>query len=82
MKTGDLTLGMIGSSNKENEKRVAIHPVHFPAIDPESRRRVFVEKNYGARFRITDEEIEQSVALELAEALANEVYRELTRATP
>ena len=51
MNSRDLTLGMIGSSTKENEKRVAIHPVHFPLIDPETRRRVFVEKDYGARFR-------------------------------
>ncbi|MFH1843653.1 MAG: alanine dehydrogenase, partial [bacterium] len=57
-----LTLGMIGSSHKENEKRVAIHPVHFPLIDRNARKRVFVEKDYGARFRISDSEIEQSVA--------------------
>ncbi len=62
MQTSDLTLGMIGSSNKENEQRVAIHPKHFPLIDVESRKRVYVEKNYGARFRITDEQIEQNVA--------------------
>jgi alanine dehydrogenase len=62
MKTDQLTLGMIGSSSKENEKRVAIHPVHFPLIDPQSSQRVYVEKDYGARFRISDEEIESSVA--------------------
>lgn len=62
MKTKDLTLGMIGSSNKENERRVAVHPAHFPLIDAETRQRVFVEKNYGKRFRISDEEIERNVA--------------------
>ncbi len=62
MKSDDLTLGMIGSSNKENERRVAIHPVHFPLIDPQARKRVYVEKHYGERFRITDEEIERNVA--------------------
>jgi len=62
MKTDNLTLGMIGSSNKENEKRVAIHPVHFPLMDAVARQRVFVEQDYGARFRISDGEILQSVA--------------------
>jgi len=62
MNTKPLILGMIGSSTKENEKRVAVHPAHFPQIDPESRQRIFVEKGYGERFRISDEEIERSVA--------------------
>ncbi len=62
MENGGLTLGMIGSSTKENEKRVAIHPAHFPAIDAESRKRVFVEKGYGKNFRIADEEIAPQVA--------------------
>lgn len=62
MTTNDLTLGMIGSSNKENEKRVAIHPAHFPLMDQEARKRVFVERGYGRHFRIRDAAIERSVA--------------------
>ena len=41
--TKKMTMGMIGSSTKENERRVAIHPAHFPLIDAESRKRVYVE---------------------------------------
>jgi alanine dehydrogenase len=57
-----LTIGFVGSSTKENEKRVAIHPAHFPLIDEESRKYLYVERGYGERFRIGDDEIEKSVA--------------------
>ncbi len=57
-----LTLGMVGSSTKENEKRVAIHPAHFGLIDAETRRSVYVEKGFGAPFRIPDERYAGQVA--------------------
>ena len=50
MKNGKLTLGLIASSNKENEKRVAIHPAHFRHFDDETRPYVYAEKGYGRRF--------------------------------
>jgi alanine dehydrogenase len=62
MKTVELTLGMIGTSTKENEKRVAIHPADFPRFDARTRKNVFVEKGYGKQFRIGDDEIEPHVA--------------------
>jgi len=62
MERNKMTLGMIGSSFKENEKRVAIHPAHFPLIDEETRKRVYVERNYGKIFRISDDEIKPTVA--------------------
>jgi len=60
--TKKLTMGMVGSSFKENERRVAIHAAHFPLIDAESRSRIYVEKGFGARFGIEDSWIAQHVA--------------------
>ncbi|MFH2006875.1 MAG: alanine dehydrogenase [bacterium] len=62
MSARKLTLGMIGSSTKENERRVAIHPAHFHLFDDETKRQVFVEKGYGERFRMRDAEIAPHVA--------------------
>lgn len=62
MSEGKITVGMVGSSTKENEKRVALHPVHFSKFDPETRAQVFVEKGYGKQFRISDEEMRPHVA--------------------
>ena len=56
------TLGMVGSSHKENEQRVAVHAAHFSKIDPEARKRLYVEKGYGERFGIGDDEIRPLVA--------------------
>ncbi|MDH3214882.1 MAG: alanine dehydrogenase [Candidatus Krumholzibacteria bacterium] len=58
----EMTMGMVGSSTKENEKRVAIHPAHFHLIEAEARRRIYVEKDYGKRFRIGDDQIARDVA--------------------
>ena len=29
-----LTLGVVGTSNKENEYRLPIHPAHLPRLEP------------------------------------------------
>lgn len=57
-----LTLGLVGSTFKENEKRVAIHPAHFERFGEAVRPHVFVERGYGKNFRISDEEIAPHVA--------------------
>jgi alanine dehydrogenase len=62
MKDGRLTLGLIGSSTKENELRAAIHPAHFSRIEPEIRPHVYAERGFGGPFRIPDEEYEPHVA--------------------
>ena len=51
-----LTLGVIGSSRKENEHRVPIHSDHLRAIDPALRRRLIFECGYGEPFGTPDEE--------------------------
>ncbi len=49
--------GMIGTSRKENEKRVAIHPKHISQIAPELRRQLFFEQGYGLPFGVPDEKL-------------------------
>ena len=50
-----LTLGVVGSSFKENELRVPIHPEQLDWIDLSVRKRLFFEVGYGDRFQISDE---------------------------
>ncbi len=57
-----LTLGVIGTSNKENEYRLPIHPAHLPRLDPALKGRVFVEEGYGARFGVERDYLEQHAA--------------------
>jgi N5-(carboxyethyl)ornithine synthase len=52
-----LKLGVIGTSRKEDEKRVAIHPEHLGRILPELRERIFFEEGYGEPFGVSDSEL-------------------------
>ena len=45
-----LTVGVIGKSLKENEKRVPIHPEHIDRIPKILRRQITFEEDYGMRF--------------------------------
>lgn len=47
-----LSLGMFGTSRKENEHRLPIHPLHLDRIDAGLRARIFLERGYGERFGI------------------------------
>jgi N5-(carboxyethyl)ornithine synthase len=49
-----LTMGVVGKSLKENEKRVAIHPEHVKRIPKELRELITFEKEYGLRFGMDD----------------------------
>ncbi|HEU4946734.1 MAG TPA: N(5)-(carboxyethyl)ornithine synthase [Kribbella sp.] len=57
-----LTLGIIGRSRKENERRLPIHPHHFDRIPADLRRRIFLESGYGEHFGVSDEQLSRSVA--------------------
>ena len=50
-------LGVIGTSKKEKEKRVPIHPDHLPRIPEPLRRRLVFEEGYGAPFGVPDSEL-------------------------
>ena len=52
-----LTMGVFGTSNKKNEKRVPIHPLQIQDIDESIRKHLLFEEGYGVNFRISDEEI-------------------------
>ena len=49
-----LTVGVIGKSLKENEKRVAIHPEHIKRIPQRLRKQITFEGGYGLRFGMDD----------------------------
>ena len=57
-----LSLGLLGTSRKENEFRLPIHPDHFGNIPSELRASIFVEEGYGSRFGTTRGELEGDFA--------------------
>ena len=52
-----MQLGIVGTSNKENERRMAIHPDHLCRLSDQIRRSLVFEKGYGEVFGISDAEI-------------------------
>lgn len=50
-------LGVIGTSKKEDERRVPIHPEHLNRLPENIRRKLIFEKGYGKPFNVEDEEI-------------------------
>jgi len=59
---GELSLGIMSRSRMENERRLPIHPLHFEQIDANLRGRIYVERDYAARFGISDEQLAPFVA--------------------
>jgi len=57
-----LTIGVIGTSKKKDERRVPIHPEHLPRLPEHIRHHLIFEEGYGAPFGITDQEITEQVA--------------------
>ncbi|MEA2844718.1 MAG: hypothetical protein QOJ69_2389 [Actinomycetota bacterium] len=57
-----LSLGVISQSRKENERRLPIHPSHLERIDPALRRNLYLERGYGARFGVPDDQLAPLVA--------------------
>ena len=57
-----LSLGVYGTSRKENEFRLPIHPEHFSHIPTELRESIFVEEGYGNRFGTTPETLKEIFA--------------------
>ena len=57
-----LTLGVVGSSAKENEHRLPLHPEHIPLLDADLRARLTLEHGYGARFGVGDASLMEHVA--------------------
>jgi alanine dehydrogenase len=49
-----LSLGVLASTRKPDERRVPIHPLHFERIEPGLRQRIILEQGYGERFGVPD----------------------------
>jgi len=56
-----LSLGVVGTSAKENEHRLPIHPDHLSRINPEVRSRITLEHGYADRFGRSDAELAEFV---------------------
>ncbi|WP_457207651.1 N(5)-(carboxyethyl)ornithine synthase [Nocardioides sp. P5_C9_2] len=52
-----LSLGIIGTSAKENEHRLPIHPEHVSRLAPDVAARTTLEHGYGAHFGVSDDEL-------------------------
>ncbi len=52
-----LKFGVIGTSRKEDERRIPIHPEHLMRLPEQIRRQLIFEEGYGAPFNITDSEM-------------------------
>lgn len=53
-----LSLGVFGTSRKENELRLPIHPRHLERIAESLRGSIFLEEGYASHFGLTTSEIE------------------------
>ena len=52
-----LSLGVIGTSAKENEHRLPIHPEHLSRLSPEIAARTTLEHGYAAHFGVSDADL-------------------------
>ena len=59
---GQLRLGVIGVTRKENERRLPIHPHHFDRIDADVRANIYLEGGYGEYFGVSDKQLSGWVA--------------------
>jgi alanine dehydrogenase len=57
-----LTLGVVATSGKEDERRLAIHPRHLERIDADLRSRIVLEQGYGRLHGFADDELAAHVA--------------------
>ncbi|ACT58853.1 N(5)-(carboxyethyl)ornithine synthase [Hirschia baltica] len=54
---GMLTFGVIGTSKKEDERRVPIHPDHLIRLPEVYRKKLIFEEGYGERFNLSDSQL-------------------------
>ncbi len=57
-----LSLGVVGSSAKENEHRLPLHPDHLATLDADLRASITLETGYGVRFGYADSDLSGIVA--------------------
>lgn len=52
-----LSLGVLASTRKPDERRLPIHPLHFDRIPAELRANIILEQGYGERFGVRDDHL-------------------------
>lgn len=52
-----LTIGVVGTTRKADERRRPVHPAHLERIDEDVRAHLLVERGYGTQFGVGDDEI-------------------------
>ena len=52
-----IKFGVIGTSGKEDERRIPIHPEHLTRLPEQIRRQLIFEEGYGKPFDISDSEM-------------------------
>ncbi len=57
-----LTIGVVATSRKPDERRLAIHPAHIERIPAELRAHMYLERGYGERFGVGDDALAPLVA--------------------
>ena len=57
-----LSLGVMGKSLKENERRLPLHPRHLARIPDVLRSQIYLEHRYGERFGVSDDDLKGLVA--------------------
>jgi alanine dehydrogenase len=57
-----LSLGVMARSLKENERRLPLHPQHLYRIPDDLRGSIYLERDYGAGFGVSDAQLKDWVA--------------------
>jgi alanine dehydrogenase len=57
-----LSLGVMARSRKENERRLPFHPQHLSRIPDDLRGSIYLERGYGNRFGMSDDQLKGWVA--------------------
>ena len=57
-----LSLGVMARSLKENERRLPLHPHHLGRIPHDLRESIYLERGYGERFGMSDDDLKGWVA--------------------
>ncbi|MGO9971476.1 MAG: N(5)-(carboxyethyl)ornithine synthase [Solirubrobacteraceae bacterium] len=58
----ELSLGVVGTARKPDERRLPIHPAHIERIQSSLRQRMYFELGYARRFGIADDRVSARVA--------------------
>lgn len=56
-----LTMGVIGTSKKTDERRVPLHPEHLKRLPENIRKQLIFEKGYGEPFNVSDDALKELI---------------------